>query len=192
LAATDFVRGDLEKGLGILNDHSGGELDRRVRLGAFLASFLDSRHIALFALGQARRYATAEQIDQFVSAFKDYAVAYYSSMLLKYYSGQDLRVLGCDSNSDSTYTVKTAFVSAGGKGQPIEVDVRVVNENGGFIVTDISAAGVWLAMQVRDEMSTYLAETNGNVGALIVRLKLLTNRALRSGSGASRPQTDRL
>jgi ABC-type transporter MlaC component len=197
LAATTFVRTDLEKGLTILNDRSIGEFDRRARLQAFLASLLNSRRIALFALGQARRYATGEQIDQFVSAFRDYAVANYASMLLRYYSDQTLRVIGCNSNSDSTYTVRTGFVSpfrsAQGKEQSIEVDVRVTDENGEFVVTDISAGGVWLALQVRDEMNNYLAETNGNVGALVVRLKLLTKRALRAPAGSvSRPQTVRL
>jgi phospholipid transport system substrate-binding protein len=117
-----------------------------------------------------------------VNAFRNYAVAVYESRLTQY-SGQSLRVTGSDEKSADDVVVKTVLVDPNGKtsGQePIQVDFRVVSSNGKFVVIDASIAGVWLAIEERDQFTAFLQQNNGNVQALSAHLEELANQ-LRNG-----------
>jgi ABC-type transporter MlaC component len=69
------------------------------------------------------------------------------------------------------------------------VDFRVVDDNGHYAVTDLGVAGLWLAIEERDQFTNYLENNNGNFGGLIVHLKVLTER-LRTDSRAPRAATE--
>lgn len=187
-AAESYVTANVQRGLSILNNHTMPDDQRRAEFRDFLTSLTDIRRIALFALGPARRTATPEQVEAFVNAFRDYAVAVYESRL-KAYAGQTLRVIGGSEHGPGDYIVRTTLVDPTGRteqqGEPIEVDFRVDGSNGRFVVIDASIAGVWLALEERDQFTSFLEENNGNLGALISHLNLLTER-LRAG-GANTP-----
>jgi len=181
-SAENFVASNIQHGLSILNNHGIPEGERRKQFRDFLTSLTDIRRIALFTLGAARRTATPEETDQFINAFRDYAVAVYESRLSAY-SGQSLRVTGGTERAPGDYIVTTVLVEANGsasQGQPIEVDFRVVNENGHLAVLDLSIAGVWLALEERDQFSAFLEENRDSVPALVSHLAALTQR-LHSG-----------
>ena len=119
-----------------------------------------------------------------MNAFRDYAVAVYESRLTSY-SGQSLRVRGSVERTPDDYVVETVLVDPNGKtsGQdPIEVDFRVVSSDGKFVVIDASIAGVWLAIEERDQFTAFLQQNNGNVPALTTHLEDLAQQ-LRNGSG---------
>lgn len=180
-SAENFVASNIQRGLSILNNHSLPEGERRRQFRDFLTSLTDIRRIALFTLGPARRTATPQETDQFISAFRDYAVAVYESRLSAY-SGQSLRVTGGTERAPGDYIVTTVLVESNGstQGQPIEVDFRVANENGHLAVLDLSIAGVWLALEERDQFSAFLEENRDSVPALVSHLAALTER-LRTG-----------
>jgi phospholipid transport system substrate-binding protein len=181
--AEEYVRANVQKGLAILNDHGMPDAQRRFEFRDFLTNLTDIRRIAIFTLGPARRTATPQQIDAFVNAFRNYAVAVYESRL-KAYSGQSLRVMGSTEHGPGDYIVRTQLVDPTGRleqqGEPIEVDFRVSGSPGHFVVIDASIAGVWLALEERDQFTAFLEENNGNLNALISHLVALTNR-LRAG-----------
>ena len=66
----------------------------------------------------------------------------------------------------------------------MEVDFRVTNDNGRYAVTDLAIAGVWLAFEERDQFTAWLGDHNGDFGALIVHLKVLTERLHREAPTA--------
>lgn len=191
-AAEQFVRTDLQRGMDILNNHSLSDADRRAQIREFLTSLTDIRRIALFTLGPMRQYATPAQIDQFVDAFRNYAIAAYESQLSGY-SGQSLSVTGSIQTAPNEYIVKTVLVDpaerAGRRSDPIEVDLRVANDNGQYAVTDLAIAGVWLGFEERDQFTAWLGDHNGDFGALIVHLNVLTER-LRGRVPAARVATE--
>ncbi|MGH6889832.1 MAG: MlaC/ttg2D family ABC transporter substrate-binding protein [Rhizomicrobium sp.] len=182
--AESYVSSNVQRGLSILNNRAIPEAERRNEFRDFLTSLTDIRRIAVFTLGAARRTASPAQIDSFVNAFRNYAVAVYESRL-KAYAGQYLKVIGGNEHGPDDYIVRTTLVDPTGKteqqGEPIEVDFRVDGSNGHFVVIDAAIAGVWLALEERDQFTAFLEENNGNLGALIMHLNLLTNR-LRGGS----------
>lgn len=188
LASENFVRNNVQRGLTILNNHSVADTQRRAEFRDFLTSLTDIRRIAMFTLGAARRTATPQEVEAFVDAFRDYAVAVYESRLSAY-SGQTLRVTGGTERAPGDDIVTTVLVDPSGKvnnqGEPIEVDFRVENSGGHFVVIDASIAGVWLALEERDQFTAFLQENRDSVPALIAHLQALTRR-LRAG-GPSTP-----
>jgi phospholipid transport system substrate-binding protein len=186
-AAENYVSANVQRGLAILNNHTIPDETRRAQFRDFLTSLTDLPRIALFTLGPARRTATPEQIAQFVDAFRNYAVSVYESRL-KAYAGQYLKVIGGSEHGPGDYIVRTILVDPTGRteqqGEPIEVDFRVDGTPGHFVVIDASIAGVWLALEERDQFTAFLEENNGNLEGLIAHLNALTQR-LRSGGTAT-------
>src|ERR1700733_7400041 len=139
-APQDFVQTNVQRGLTILNNHSIPDAQRRAQFREFLTGLTDIRRIALFTLGSARRTASAADTEAFVNAFRDYAVAVYESRLTAY-SGQSLKVIGSTDHGPGDTIVATTLVDPSGKinGQePLEVDFRVLDDNGKFVVIDAS------------------------------------------------------
>jgi len=176
-AAESFVRTNLETGLSILNDHTLGEAERGEKLRGQLDSIIDSRGVAMFSLGFARRSATPKQIEQFVEVFRNYLLAYYASILTKYYKGQVVQITRCVEVDPQTYIVSAVLVNPAEANQkqfqPIEMDFRVNRDNGHFYITDFAVARMWFGIQQRDRIRSFLLET-GNFSGLIVRLRVLT------------------
>lgn len=186
-AAESFVRSDLQRGMNILNNHALSDDERRAQLRDYLSSLIDIRHIAIFTLGPMRQYAKPAQIDAFVDAFRDYAIAAYESQL-RNYSGQYLRITGSIETAPDDYIIRTVLVDPNGRSSheddPIEVDFRVADDSGRYAVTDLGIAGVWLALEERDQLSAFLEDHSGNFDALIVHLKVLTERLHRGAPSA--------
>lgn len=183
--AEAYVQQNVQRGLSILNNHSLSDAQRRSEFREFLTSLTDIRRIALFTLGAARRTSSPAEVDAFVNAFREYAVAVYE-LRLNQYAGQSLRVTGSTEGRPGDYVVNTVMVDPNGKtnGQdPISVDFRVEQDNGKFVVIDASIVGVWLAIEERDQFTAFLQQNNNNIGALISHLDQLTQQ-LRSGQPA--------
>jgi len=184
--AENYVSANVQRGLTILDNHSLSDAQRRDQFRDFLTSLTDIRRIAVFTLGAARRTATPAQIDAFVNAFEGYAVAVYESRL-KAYAGQTLKVVGGREHGPGDYIVQTILVDPTGRteqqGEPIEVDFRVDNSGGRFVVIDVAIAGVWLALEERDQFTAYLEENNGNINGLTSHLSELAARLRGGGPG---------
>lgn len=186
-AAENYVSANVQRGLTILNNHNIPDAERRAEFRDFLSSLTDIRRIAVFTLGPARRTASPAQLEAFVQAFQNYATAVYKSQL-KGFAGQYLRVVGGSEHGPGDYIVRTVLVDPTGRteqqGEPIEVDFRVDSGNGRFVVIDVAIAGVWLALEERDQFTAFLEENNGNLAGLIAHLNVLTDR-LRGGGPAT-------
>ena len=185
MAATpteQFVTQNVQRGLTILNNHSISDTQRRAQFRDFLTGLTDIRRIALFTLGSARRTAAPADVDAFVNAFREYAVAVYESRLTQY-AGQFLRVTGSSDVGPGDTVVNTVLVDPNGKSsgqEPIEVDFRVVQDNGKFVVIDASIVGVWLGQEEREQFTSFLQQNNNNLPALTQHLQQLAAQ-LRAG-----------
>jgi phospholipid transport system substrate-binding protein len=184
--AESYVQENVQRGLQILNNHSLPDAQRKSEFRDFLTGLTDIKRIALFTLGASRRSASPADVDAFVNAFRDYAIAVYESRLTQY-SGQTLKVVGSTQIPSGDSIVSTVLVdpSARGQGQqPIQIDFRVTQDNGKLVVIDVSIAGVWLAIEERDQFSAFLEQNNDNVGALATHLNELTRGFHTGGPNA--------
>ena len=80
-SAETFVQTSVDKGLSILSNHRIPDDARRQQFRDFLINLTDIKRIAMFTLGNAKRTATPDQVNTFIDAFRDYAVAVYESRL---------------------------------------------------------------------------------------------------------------
>src|SRR3569833_4381520 len=101
-----FVANNIQGGLDILRNKRLSVAQRRDQFEAFLMGLVDIRRIALFTLGQYRRSAPPEDVEAFVAAFKNYAVAAYQSYFSKY-TNQTLKVVGSQERSPTDFIVQT-------------------------------------------------------------------------------------
>jgi phospholipid transport system substrate-binding protein len=167
--AEAFVGDNIHKGLEILNNKRLSTVQRRDQFETFLLGLVDVRRIGLFTLGQYRRTAPPEDVEAFIGAFKNYAVAAYQSYFAKY-SGQTLKVTGSTERSPTDFIVATQLMDPGTNQPPLEVDFRVRTDTGKPVLVDVSVSGIWLSLEERDQFVAFLGQNGGNVRTLIAHL----------------------
>jgi phospholipid transport system substrate-binding protein len=170
-AAEAYVQANVSKGLTILNNKGINYEQRRMQFESFILGLTDMRRIANFTLGQYKRTATPQELDQFAAAFQTYAVAVYQSYFAKY-AGQTLKVTGSQDRSPGDSIVMTQLIDPNDRSgqQPLEVDFRILSDNGRPVVIDFSVAGIWLAIEERDQFSAFLGQNGGSIPTLISHL----------------------
>lgn len=175
--AEAFISDHIHKGLEILNDSQLTRAQRREQFEAFLLGVTDMKRIATFTLGQYRRSASQADQDVFATAFQQYAVAVYQSYFDKY-AGQTLRVIGSNERAAGDFIVRTNMIDPNDHSgqQPLEVDFRVSTDTGNPVIVDFSVAGIWLALEERDQFTAFLGQNNGNIPALISHLNELRSK----------------
>jgi phospholipid transport system substrate-binding protein len=176
-AAENYVTDNIHKGLELLNNRSLSAPQKREQFESFLIGLTDMKRIAMFTLGQYRRTASPADLDAFGAAFQNYAAAVYQSYFARY-AGQTLKVTGSTERAPGDFIVATALIDPNDKsGQPpLEVDFRVRTDAGRPVVVDFSVAGIWLALEERDQFTAFLGQNNGNIGMLITHLAELAKQ----------------
>jgi ABC-type transporter MlaC component len=83
--------------------------------------------------------------------------------------------MGSQERAPGDTIVTTVMIDPNDKsGQPpLEVDFRVLGENGKYVVIDFSVSGIWLALEERDQFVAFLGQNNGSIPMLISHLKEL-------------------
>ena len=175
--AEDFVQDNIHKGLELLNNKQLAADQRRAQFETFLLGLTDMKRIADFTLGQYRRSASPADLAAFEGAFQNYAVAVYQSYFAKY-AGQTLKVTGSQTRAPDDFIVATQLIDPNDKSdqQPLEVDFRVRTDSGKPVVVDFSVAGIWLALEERDQFTSFLGQNNGNIHTLISHLSELAKQ----------------
>jgi phospholipid transport system substrate-binding protein len=170
--AEAFVQENIEKGYSILNSTTLSAEQRRAQFRDFMLSLTDARRIGMFTLGPYANGASKEDIESFIDAFSDYAVAVYESRLSKY-KGQTLRVTGSVQRAADDVVVNTDVVNpAMPNAQPLRAAFRVRKTSDGRpIVTDIQVEGVWLALSQRSDFTGFLQQHGGRIADLTADLK---------------------
>ena len=182
--AEQFVQASADRAVAILTDTSLGEPDRKTQLRDFLSTVLDLRRMATYTLGTAAKSASAADVDAFVAAYRNFAIANYNSAFSSY-SGQTIHVTGSVQRSDTDFVVTTEIVDAAPKSDPPTlVSFRVVKEDGKFAVVDANVQGVWFTVSQHDGFTSFLSQHNGDVPTLTTRLGDMTAKL---ESGESKP-----
>ena len=188
--AEAFVQENIEKGYAVLNSTTLSDEQRRAQFRDFMLSLTDARRIGMFTLGQYANSASKEDIEAFINAFSEYAVAVYESRLSKY-TGQSLKVTGSAQRAADDVVVNTDVVNPGTpNAQPLKAAFRVRKTSDGRpIVTDIQVEGVWLALSQRSDFTGFLQQHGGRLPDLTTDLQrqtqLLRNAARATGTTKS-------
>jgi phospholipid transport system substrate-binding protein len=185
-AAETFVRQDADKVIAVLNDKSLGEADKRARVAVLMTSLLDLKRMAMFTLGPAAKTASPADLDAYVAAYREFALANYAAELSGY-MGQSLQLTGAAQRAPGDFIVNATVADPSDKSDPPSpVSFRVLDEGGGkFALVDASIAGIWFTIAQRDDFTGYLSQNGGDMGKLVAHLKALAAHP-QSASQASR------
>jgi len=175
--AEAFTQRLIDQGVQILRNTS--DAGRKVKFREFITQYADVRKTARFTLGNYARTAAPADVDIFVDAFKDYAVAIYETQLDKY-KGESLKVVGSIDNKPGDYIVKTV-VQGGSGSDAMRIDFRMSGGNGAYKFYDISIEGAWLGISQQEQFKSFLEQNRGSVPALTADLKARTQRILAGG-----------
>lgn len=178
--ATTFVNDNIGKGMAILNNNSLSAAEKREQFQNLLLKLVDVRRIAVFTLGPYRRSAKPADIDAFVAAFRNYALAAYQTYFAKY-SGQTIKIIDSTERTPTDFIVTTEMVSPTDNGKPpLEVDFRVRTDTGKPVLVDVAVAGIWLSLEQRDQFTAFLGQNNGDIHKLIAHLDSLAKNLNKS------------
>ncbi|NNL88732.1 MAG: ABC transporter substrate-binding protein [Marinicaulis sp.] len=137
---------------------------------------VDMRRVALFTLGQYARQMTAEQREEYLPLFKQYATIVYQNALSNY-SGQRLEVTGSIDRSERDIIVnsKLADPNPGDPFADAVIQWRVYrSKDGDMAVVDAGADNVWLAIEQRSQFTSVIANNGGGatgIDALIAQMR---------------------
>lgn len=121
--------------------------------------YADLRSIALFALGPHRKLLSKAQEGQYVALAKAYMGRFMAKHASKF-AGSGLKVVSCSGN-----TVNASM--DGGK----RLMFRVSGGQGSYRVTDVNAASIWLAGQMRSTFVGVINRNHGDINALFTYLQ---------------------
>ena len=172
-----FISDNIQTGLGILNNPQLTPAERSEQFKKLLLGMTDMKRIAVFTLGQYARTASSPDQDAFATAFQNYSIAVYHSYLGRY-AGQTLKITGSSERAPDDFIVATNMVDPNDhSGQrPLEVDFRVRTDTGKPELTDFSVAGIWLALEERDQFGSFLNQNHGDIQSLIIHLHDVTKQ----------------
>ncbi len=145
-------------------------------LAALVDKYVDMRRVGLFTLGQYARQMTAEQKEEYLPLFKEYATQIYQNALSNY-SGQKLNVKNSVDRSERDIIVNSRIADArpGDSFADITVHWRVYRDREGkMTVVDAGADNVWLAIEQRSQFTSIIANNGGGVkgiDALLAQLR---------------------
>lgn len=131
----------------------------------FSNEILDIDWIAKFILGKHRRSLTDAQIKEFIEAYSKYLLESYLETLTLL-SLKNLNVKNVKEQKKDIYFVEVELDIEAGK---VNSNLRIVNKNNRYFITDIIAENVSFINAQRSEIDSFLS-TNG-FDALIKKIR---------------------
>lgn len=144
-------------------------VDRHRRFEALLDADFDVPRIASFVLGRYWKTASDAERQEFTAVFRNSLVRTYSRRFTEY-SGNSFRVIR-ERAEGATSTVVYSEISQPASDQPLKVEWHLIDRDGLRII-DVSVDGISMALAQREEYSSALQRSGGDVSSLIRQLQV--------------------
>lgn len=170
--AESFVQTQANQVIETLTELKDGQTDLTTVRQDFrnrIDALADVERISNFVLGRYRRTASEEELSQFRTAFRNYAIGVYESELSAY-AGQQLDVTGSVTRNPGDYIVRSR-VYGGPEGEEFEVNWRILETDGDLKAVDVEVLGVWLAQTQREQILSVIGNHGGDVSAATEMLR---------------------
>lgn len=135
----------------------------------------DMPRIARFVLGRYWNGASDQEKRDFQPLLEDYLVRSYSNRFSRY-SGETVKVGKVEAAGENTFVVFSQLIDPAGA-PPVDVQWRVIRNGNDYRISDVSVAGVSLALTHREEFAAVIERQGGGVATL--------NRMLRERLAAT-------
>jgi len=168
-----FIASLGERVINVVTDDSADPAAREKIFRDLFQNAFAVEDISRFVLGRHWRSATDEQRRQFQRAFEDYAVKTYASRFSQY-SGEKFVVKEAQPIGEQGDQIVGTVVERPSGGPPLRIDWRVRKLGDSWRIVDIHVEGVSMAITQRQEYTAVLQQSNGNLDALVDRIKART------------------
>lgn len=148
--ARDVVQQVIDRALPVLRDKQTPLPARRLKLRNLLQSNFDFHQMARIALGYHWRQLNAQQKAQFSKLFTAFLENAYLSKI-QYYSGQDVEVMGENSEGPGFVRVHTKIVEQGK--QPIPVDYLLEQKGSDWKIYDVTVDSISIIANYRNQFN---------------------------------------
>tara|TARA_B110000858_G_scaffold132799_1_gene151080 strand:+ start:200 stop:829 length:630 start_codon:yes stop_codon:yes gene_type:complete len=173
-AEEKFVSNFADSAIRILGNESLDISQKNLQFTDLVMSSIDMNLISKFVLSKYWKTASQEQKDTYIAAFEEYFISSYANKLDQY-SGEKIVIIS--SNAAKKYViVKSNIVRDGADTLKIELDWRLLTRNGQTKIIDLSIEGISLIIAQREEFQSYLNNNNGNLNALIGKIRSINNK----------------
>jgi phospholipid transport system substrate-binding protein len=180
-SASSFMTTTVDDVLAILNDKSLAQPARLAKLETIALERFDFPRMAMLVLGKNRKDLSPEQLEQFKAEFKQSLSNTYGKRLDKYTSNEKIEMGESRLEPNKDVTVKTRVVG-GAAGDGVQIDYRLRETEGKWLIIDVIPAGVSLIQNFRSQVQEIV--TQKGVGKLIETLREKNQASANPAAGA--------
>ena len=146
----------------------GDPVLRRTRFAELFHEDFDGPGIARFVVGRYWRTASREEQQDFIKIFEDYVVFVYTARLGDF-GGEHIDIRGSRNDGDGVI-VSTAIFGPRNT-SPVNVDWRLVTDNGTYKINDIIVEGISMGVTQRSEFASVVQRNGGQLTGLIALMR---------------------
>ena len=135
---------------------------------------VDINALGLYTLGELRKSAEKNDIDNYKKSFEKYFLKSLTSRLTDY-SSSKFEVVGEDKKS-ANYTIVNSKITPGDGSAEIKIDWRIYTKNHEKpLIRDLIVEGLSLARTQKEEFASILSSNDNNIDILINKLDKFVN-----------------
>lgn len=169
--AETFMVGAANSTLELLNDSKLSTADRTAKFAAAMDKYCDIPAVARFCLGRYRARFDDKTYAEYTKEFRNFLLAAYQGQLDRF-RGEKVTLLGSNVRKPGDVVVNTRVSQKRAGKEDLPVNWRVKKgADGSWRIIDLSALGVWLAIEQQASFANALDQANGDPNALIAYVK---------------------
>ena len=155
---------------------SGGltKEERMNELKSIALDTVDIRGIGFYSLGAHRKSASDEQKNEYEKVFTEYFLQSFSSRLAEYSNP----IINVDSKKkiNENYTIVSSTLAGTDKRPAVKIDWRIYTKNKEQpLIRDLIIEGLSLARTQKEEFNSIILSADGDINALISKLRDFSN-----------------
>ncbi len=165
---SEFVATLGDSAIRMLVEEGVSQDERIANFRELLIDGFDVPLISRFVLGIHWRRASPGQRSEYADLFEKFLVQSYAARLGQY-GGESLRVKATRSGGDKDTIVSTEILQPGRA--PVKVEWRVRGDEEAYKVVDVIVEGISMVITQRDEFSSVIRRSGGNIEGLLSKLR---------------------
>ena len=170
----DFVKELVNDALNYLSNKNVSTDEKALFIEKIALDNVDINALGLYTLGELRKSAEKEKLQNYQKSFEKYFLKSLTSRLSEY-SSSKFEVLEEDKKSNTYTIVKSKIVPEDG-GPEIKIDWRIYTKNSEQpLIRDLIVEGLSLARTQKEEFASILSSNNNDIDILINKLNEFSN-----------------
>ena len=171
----EFVEELVNDAINQLSDKSKTDVEKSKFIEKIAIENVDINALGLYTLGELRKFAEKQDLDNYQLAFEKYFLKSLTSRLTDY-SSNTFEVLNAEKKS-ANYTIVRSKITNSEKQPEIKIDWRIYTKNPDKpLIRDLIVEGLSLARTQKEEFASILNSNNNDINILINKLEEFVNK----------------